>query len=84
MGSYTTVSGDQWDIISYNLFGTEDYTGSIIQVNIKYADIVIFPAGIVLNIPEASDGNYGLPPWRDKIDRDTGEDSFYEDAWEGY
>ncbi len=70
MGNYTTVSGDQWDIISYNLFGTEDYTGDIMQANLEYADVVIFPAGILLNIPEIQAVNDGLPAWRDEIDRD--------------
>lgn len=82
MGSYVTVSGDQWDIISYNLFGNENYTGDIIQANLEYADIVVFPAGIILNIPEIAVENYGIPPWRDNIDRDTDEDEGFYDGCE--
>ena len=76
MGNYTTVSGDQWDIISYNLFGTEDYTGDIMQANLEYADVVIIPAGILLNITEIQAVNDGLPAWRDEIDRDMEEEEY--------
>ena len=76
MGNYTTVSGDQWDMVSYNLFGTEDYTGDIMQANLEYADVVIFPAEILLNIPEIQAVNEGLPAWRDEIDRDMEEEGY--------
>lgn len=64
MQTYSTVQGDMWDSISYKLFGTEYAINALINANQQYKDIVIFPAGITLNIPvyEAPVTN-NLPPW---------------------
>lgn len=65
MKKYTTVQGDKWDSIAFNQMGTTDHTDKLMNANTKYRDIFIFPAGIVLEIPEASERNYDdLPPWK--------------------
>lgn len=63
--SYITISGDMWDSISYKIFGTESYTDRLIKSNLEYKDIVIFPAGVVLNVPETEiEKAVNLPPWK--------------------
>lgn len=63
--TYTTASGDMWDSIAYKEMGNESYTDKLIQNNLKYRHIVIFPAGIVLDIPNVeAEFAAGLPPWK--------------------
>ena len=65
MKKYTTVQGDKWDSIAFNQMGTTDHTDKLMNANTKCRDIFIFPAGIVLDIPEVSERNYDdLPPWK--------------------
>jgi phage tail protein X len=49
--SYTTVQGDAFDSISWDLFRTEKYTGSIMEANPTFVDVINFDAGITLTIP---------------------------------
>ncbi|MGP8313348.1 tail protein X [Enterocloster aldenensis] len=63
--TYKTVSGDMWDSIAYKEMGNEAYTDKLIRSNLKYRHIVIFPAGIVLDIPDVeAEFAAGLPPWK--------------------
>lgn len=63
---YTTVQGDMWDSIAYKTCGDVRYTNKLMSLNLQYADIFIFPAGIKLRIPEveASADLAILPPWK--------------------
>jgi len=63
--TYTTISGDMWDKIAYEKMGSVLYTDKLMKANIKYAALVVFPAGIVLTIPAVEDKvNMELPPWK--------------------
>lgn len=66
--TYTTVQGDMWDSIAYCQLGSVAYTDLLIRQNIQYHDIYIFPAGIVLDLPEvdttADSAADTLPPWK--------------------
>ena len=68
MSTYTTVSGDMWDAISLKVYGSTAYTGKLMANNSDYlADNYVFPAGIVLNVPEIEMQDETLdmlPPWR--------------------
>lgn len=65
MTKYTTISGDMWDTVAYKTLGSEAYTDKIIKANLKYRYIVIFPAGIPLDIPEIDPRiSAELPPWK--------------------
>lgn len=63
---YTTQLGDTWDGIAFRLYGKEEYAKQLIDLNRKYCHIVIFPAGIELEVlertPMATDSQ--LPPWK--------------------
>lgn len=65
MATYTTIQGDMWDSIAYSQLGSEAYTGELIRLNYAYLDYYVFPAGIVLTLPEKTvDLAASLPPWK--------------------
>lgn len=63
--TYTTISGDTWDLISYKVFGNETYMDKIIKLNTKYINTIVFKAGITINLPDKiNTTNDNLPPWK--------------------
>ena len=63
--TYTTISGDMWDKIAYEQMGSVLYTDKLIRANTKHAATFVFPAGVVLTIPEVEDSvDMELPPWK--------------------
>ena len=44
--TYTTISGDMWDLAAHKVYGNGMYMDVLLKANIKYKDIYIFPAGI--------------------------------------
>ena len=61
--TYTTVSGDTWDIVAYKAYGNEMHMDTLIKANIEYKDTYIFPAGVVLTLPEIElEVSESLPP----------------------
>ncbi len=66
--TYTTAQGDMWDSIAYQQLGSISYTDMLMRQNLKYNDIYIFPAGIVLNLPDVDASTDSaadtLPPWK--------------------
>ena len=66
--TYTTVQGDMWDSIAYSQLGSVAHTDLLMRQNIQYHDIYIFPACIVLNLPDVdatTDSTVdALPPWK--------------------
>lgn len=66
MKTYTAVSGDMFDSISYAVFGSERYAAALMKANSAYIGRYRFKGGEVLNVPEidAADGEITvLPPW---------------------
>ena len=64
MTTYSTISGQTWDMISKEIYGTELKVGVLMEANPKLLDIFIFPANVKLNVPEVDEENTDLPPWR--------------------
>ncbi len=67
--TYTTKQGDTFDIIAKLQLGDEHYMSLLLEANYIYRDIVIFPAGIALivpDIPQTTEQSLpeNLPPWR--------------------
>lgn len=63
--TYATISGDMWDQIAYTQMGSVLYTDKLIKANADYAAMFIFPAGVVLTIPEVEEKqSMELPPWK--------------------
>lgn len=66
--TYTTVSGDTWDIVAYKVYGNEMYMDTLIKANIEYKDTYIFPAGVVLTLPEIElTVSKSMPPWKQGV-----------------
>lgn len=65
VSTYTTQSGDIWDDIAYRQLGGERYTSLLMEANTQHLETVIFPAGVVLNLPEITVPiPEKLPPWK--------------------
>ena len=44
--TYTTVSGDTWDIVAYKAYGNEMYMDTLIKANIEYKIPIFFRQGL--------------------------------------
>lgn len=67
MSTYTTKSGDMFDLIAFQVYGSTDHTAKLIKANAEYSDCFIFSAGIVLTVPDLDQNDYDtsyIPPWR--------------------
>ena len=63
--TYTTISGDVWDMIAKEQLGGERYTSLLMQANPEHLDTVVFSAGVSLVLPEVTTPiPESLPPWR--------------------
>jgi phage tail protein X len=63
--TYRTISGDMWDMIAYKTYGNEMYTDVLIHANLQYKDTYIFPAGVIITLPEITlEVSESLPPWK--------------------
>lgn len=49
--TYTTISGDTWDLIAYKVYGYEHFCDKLMDANREYLDIMVFPDGVTLTIP---------------------------------
>lgn len=65
MKKYRTVSGDLWDLISYQQMGDCRHMEKLINANRDKVATFVFKAGVELNIPEVVTTQVTkLPPWR--------------------
>jgi phage tail protein X len=66
LSTYTTKSGDIWDLIAYEQLGDCKYVSLLMEANPQHLDAGVFSAGVVLTLPEITDENKvkNLPPWR--------------------
>lgn len=63
--TYTTISGDVWDMIAKEQLGGERYTSLLMQANPEHLNTVVFSAGVSLVLPEITTPTpESLPPWR--------------------
>lgn len=65
METYITKSGDTWDTIAKEVYGSEYNADALMVENREHIGTYQFGAGVELNtpaLPEERDG--GLPPWK--------------------
>lgn len=64
--TYTTIQGDMWDAIAHKAMGSTSYTDRLINANPKHHNVFVFPAGVVLNLPDAAADmdTAPMPPWK--------------------
>ncbi|MGL5435992.1 MAG: tail protein X [Lachnospiraceae bacterium] len=48
---YTTIQGQTWDQIAYEIYGNEYLCDKLMDANRDKLDYFVFPSGIALNIP---------------------------------
>lgn len=65
---YVTSENDTFDLIAFRKYGNEFLASLIIEYNSRYADVVIFDSGTVLQLPEIEvvEAEKSLPPWRQR------------------
>lgn len=61
---YKTKSGDVWDNIAKEVYGSEAYTSFLMQNNQNHLGYFIFPEGIELVIKDKPTEVSLLPEWR--------------------
>ena len=63
--TYTTVQGDMWDLISHKVYGDVRFADVLISANPQYRDVLIFSAGVTVDVPAVDVGNTSdnLPIW---------------------
>ncbi len=65
MRKYTTSQGDMWDSIALRLYGNERFMHELVGANPGYRSVAVFPANLVLNVPDIStEEKVTFPPWR--------------------
>lgn len=67
--TYTTISGQTWDQIAYELYGDEYLCDKLMEANRDKLNYFVFPDGVVLNTPDQEDMNQtsissDYPTWR--------------------
>lgn len=61
---YKTKSGDMWDSIAKEVYGSESYTSFLMANNQQHIDYFVFPEGIELVIVVLPEEESTLPDWR--------------------
>lgn len=61
---YKTRSGDVWDSIAKEVYGSETYTSFLMSNNQEYLNYFVFPEGIYLVIEDKPKEASTLPDWR--------------------
>lgn len=63
--TYRTVDGDMWDSIAYRELGSCAYTDRLMMLNQVHIPTFIFPAGVILRLPDVQAKPVNpLPPWK--------------------
>ena len=67
--TYTTVSGDTWDLIASQQMGKESYMKELMDANWELTDILVFDSGTELVIPDVDiRAEENLPFWHSDDD----------------
>lgn len=59
-----TRQGECWDEVAKRVYGSEKYTGYLMQNNLPLLDVAIFSAGVIINTPDLPADETNLPVWR--------------------
>lgn len=63
--AYTTKSGDTWDTIAKEVYGSEYHADVLMAANPQQINTFSFGAGVVLTTPDLEEECNGLlPPWK--------------------
>lgn len=63
--AYITKSGDKWDMIAKEVYGSEYHADVLMAANAAHIETFIFQAGVELSTPALEEERNGLlPPWK--------------------
>ena len=63
--AYITKSGDTWDMIAKEVYGSEYHADDLMAANAAHSETFIFQAGVELSTPALEEERNGLlPPWK--------------------
>ena len=63
--AYITKSGDTWDMIAKEVYGSEYHADVLNPANAAHIETFIFQAGVELSTPALEEERNGLlPPWK--------------------
>lgn len=63
--AYKTKSGDTWDKIAREVYGSEYHADTLMAANPDHIETFIFSSGVELSVPELPQARSGLlPPWK--------------------
>ena len=63
--AYITKSGDTWDMIANEVYGSEYHADVLMAANAAHIETFIFQAGVELSTPALEEERNGLlPPWK--------------------
>lgn len=62
--SYITISGDTWDVIAKEVYGSELHVSFLMENNQEHLGYFVFPEGITLKIEDMPEKKGPLPDWR--------------------
>jgi len=62
---YETQQGDTWDMLAFDIYGSEKLAYLLLQANPAYMEMMFLPAGLRLTIPPTptTASNNPKPPW---------------------
>ena len=64
---YTTKSGDTWDAIAKEIYGSDYAADLLMEANPEKIGTFVFASGVTLETPEQKQQQSGLlPPWKYK------------------
>lgn len=61
---YKTKQGECWDEVAKKVYGSEKYTGYLMQNNLPLLDITVFSAGTEVKTPALPADETNIPLWR--------------------
>lgn len=61
---YKTKQGECWDEVARAVYGSEKYTGYLMQNNLPLLDIAVFSAGTLIKTPDLHVDETDIPIWR--------------------
>lgn len=68
---YITKSGDTWDVIAKEVYGSEYHADVLMAANPEHIGTFAFASGVAISTPElAQERNGLLPPWKYEADHD--------------
>ena len=65
--THITSQGEAWDQVAKKLWGSESLAHDLLAANPRHRDLILFPAGIELTVPDIEiPVSEEPPPWKER------------------